>query len=46
MTETEERISRKGFLKMGVAGISAALLFLAGCGGEEDDEDEGGEEED
>lgn len=43
----EEMLSRKAFLKLGVAGLSAtALLFLSGCLGEEEQEDEGGEEED
>ncbi|CAN5561725.1 MAG: hypothetical protein H0U91_12855 [Rubrobacter sp.] len=46
MPNTEEKISRAGFLKLGVVGISAtALAFAAGCG-EEDDDDEGGEEDD
>ena len=44
-----EKMSRRGFLKLGVAGIwAAALLFLSGClgGGEEDDdEDDGGEDD-
>ena len=40
MPNTEEKISRAGFLKLGVVGISA-LAFVAGCGGEEDDDDEG-----
>lgn len=40
-----QALSRRDFLKFGVAGISAmALLFLSGCGGEEDDDDD--EEED
>ena len=44
--QAEQRISRRGFLKLGVAGISmAALLFAAGCVGEEDD-DEGGDDDD
>jgi hypothetical protein len=39
-TETRREMSRRGFLKLGLAGISAAaLLFLSGCGGEEDDDD-------
>lgn len=42
----EETLSRKAFLNLGLAGLSAAaLLFLSGCLGEEE-EDEGGEEED
>jgi hypothetical protein len=44
-----EMMSRRGFLKLGVAGIWAvALLFLSGClGGEEDDDDDddGGEDD-
>jgi len=37
-TETRREKSRRGFLKLGLAGISAAaLLFLSGCGGEGDD---------
>lgn len=41
MPDTDEKISRAAFLKLGVAGISAtALAFAAGCGGEEDDEGE------
>ena len=39
MPNTEEKISRAGFLKLGVLGISA-LAFAAGCAGEEDDEGE------
>lgn len=39
MPNTDEEISRAGFLKLGGLGISAtALAFAAGCGGEEDDE--------
>lgn len=43
-----EKMSRRGFLKLGVTGIgAAALLFLSGClGGEEDDDDEDGGEDD
>ena len=42
MPNTDEKISRAGFLKLGVSGISAAALaFAAGCAGEDDDEDEG-----
>lgn len=45
MPNTDEKISRVGFLKLGVLGISAAALaFAAGCGGEEDEE--GGEDDD
>ena len=41
MPNTDEKISRAGFLKLGVLGISAAALaFAAGCAGEEDDEEE------
>jgi hypothetical protein len=41
MANTDEKISRAGFLKLGVLGISAtALAFAAGCAGEEDDEEE------
>lgn len=39
MPNTDEEISRTGFLKLGGLGISAtALAFAAGRGGEEDDE--------
>ena len=42
----EEVLSRRAFLKLGLAGLSAsALLFLSGCLGEEQ-EDEGEEEDD
>ena len=44
-----EKMSRRGFLKLGAAGIwAAALLFLSGClgGGEEDDDDDEGGEDD
>ena len=45
-TETRQEMSRRGFLELGLAGISeAALLFLSGCGGEEDDEDEGDDDD-
>lgn len=41
MPNTDEKVSRAGFLKLGVVGITAtALAFVAGCGGEEDDEGE------
>lgn len=34
--ETQQEMSRRGFFKLGLAGISAsALLFLSGCLGEE-----------
>ena len=40
MPNADEKISRAGFLKLGVLGISAtALAFAAGCGGEEDDDE-------
>ena len=40
--ESNKEISRRSFLKLGLAGISgAALLLLSGClGEEEDDEDD------
>lgn len=42
----EELLSRRAFLKLGLAGLSTtALLFLSGCLGEEQ-EDEAGEEDD
>jgi hypothetical protein len=45
MPNTDEKISRAGFLKLGVLGISAAVLaFAAGCAGEEDDDE--GEDDD
>ncbi len=45
MPNTGEKISRAGFLKLGVLGISATVLaFAAGCGGEEDDDE--GEDDD
>ena len=46
-TETRQTMSRRGFLELGLAGIStAALLFLSGCGGEEDDDGGGGDDDD
>ena len=43
----DEVLSRRAFLKIGLAGLSATtLLFLSGCLGEEQEEDEGGEEDD
>ena len=43
-----EKMSRRGFLKLGCAGIwGATLLLLSGCrggGGEEDDDDDGGDD--
>ena len=43
-----EKMSRRGFLKLGVAGIWAvALLFLSGClGGAEEGDDQEDEEDD
>ena len=39
--ETGQEISRRGFLKLGLASIPAAVLLLAaGCAGEEDEGDE------
>jgi hypothetical protein len=41
MPDAHEKISRAGFLRLGVLGISAtALAFAAGCGGEEEDDEE------
>ncbi len=42
-----EVVSRRAFLKLGLAGLSATtLLFLSGCLGEqEEEEDEEGEED-
>lgn len=37
----DEKITRRSFLKIAFAAVpAAAVLFVAGCGGE-DDEDEG-----
>jgi hypothetical protein len=45
MPNTDEKISRAGFLKLGVLGISAtALAFATGCAGEEEDDE--GEDDD
>lgn len=45
--EGREVLSRRGFLKLGLAGISsAALLFLSGCMGGEEDDDEDEDEDD
>lgn len=45
MPDMEEKLSRAGFLKLGVLGTSAAVLaFVSGCGGEEED-DEGGDDD-
>ena len=42
----DEMLSRRTFLKLGLAGLSAtALLFLSGCLGEEQEEEEGEEED-
>ena len=43
----EEVLSRRAFLKLGLAGLSAsALLFLSGCLGEEQEDEDEGEDED
>lgn len=40
-TEYREKLTRRSFLKIAFTAIpAAAVLFVAGCGGEEDDEDE------
>lgn len=40
-----ETLSRRNFLRLGLAGISAAvLLFLSGCAGEEEEDEEEGED--
>ncbi len=37
----KEKISRRSFLKLGLAGISAtAVLFVAGCAGEDNEDDD------
>ena len=43
-----ERMNRREFLvrTLGLSGIAAASLAVAGCGGGEDDDDEEEEEED
>ena len=42
----DEMLSRRAFLKLGLAGLSATtLLFLSGCLGEEQEEEEGEEED-
>ena len=43
-----ERMNRREFLVrvLGLGGIAAASLAVAGCGGGEDDDEEGEEEED
>ncbi len=44
--EGEKKIGRRDFLKLGLAGVSGAVLFLlSGCvaeGGEDDDDDGSG----
>ena len=43
----DETVSRRAFLKLGLAGLSATtLLFLSGCLGEEEEEDDEGGEDD
>jgi hypothetical protein len=43
----QEKISRRGFLKLGLASISAtAVLFVAGCAGEDEGDDEGDDDDD
>lgn len=38
--EYRETLTRRSFLKVAFAAIpAAAVLFVAGCGGEEDDEE-------
>ena len=45
-TETRQEMSRRGFLKFGLASISGvAMLFLSSCGGEQDDDDEGDDDD-
>ncbi len=37
----QETMSRRGFLRLSLASISATVvLFVAGCAGEEDDDDD------
>jgi hypothetical protein len=44
--KSNKDISRRSFLKLGLAGISgAALLLLSGCLGEEEDDDEDDEDD-
>jgi hypothetical protein len=39
--ESKEEISRRSFLKLGLGGVSGAVLpFLSGCLGEEEDEED------
>lgn len=36
-----DEMSRRAFLRLGVAGVSGAVaLFVAGCGGADEEEDE------
>ncbi len=45
--KTEQVLSRRGFLKLGLASISATvLLFVSGCAGGEDDDDGGDDDDD
>ncbi len=40
--EYRETLTRRSFLKVAFTAIpAAAVLFVAGCGGEEDDDEEG-----
>jgi hypothetical protein len=40
--KTVGEMSRRDFLRLGLAGVAgAALLLVTGCAGEEDDEDDG-----
>lgn len=40
--EYGEKLTRRSFLKIAFAAVpAAAVLFVAGCGGEEEDDDEG-----
>lgn len=44
---SDEALSRRAFLKLGLAGLSStALLFLSGCLGEEQEEEEDDEDDD
>jgi len=44
LMQPRKEITRRSFLKLGFAGISAiALVFVAGCAeGDDDDDDDGG----
>ncbi len=47
VSEETTAISRRGFLKLGFAGISGmALLLLSGCVPGGDDDDGGGDDDD